>query len=91
MLLSLFVVVYSYEKDFTSILRNLRRVVLPSDLIECSIGRVVELQLYDKSWFADIAARYEDKVSISLARSILAVNDVLVFSPDICHRQYAGQ
>ena len=91
MLLRFFVVVNPYEKDFTSILCNLRRVVLPSDLVERSIGGVPELQLDDESRLADIAARYHDKVGIPLARSILAVNDVLILSPDICYRQYAGQ
>ena len=85
MLLRFLVVVYAYEKDVAGVFRYLRGICLALDLVDGSVGRMVELKLYYQCWLADIAAGNHNEVGITLAGGILPMNDILVPCPYICH------
>ena len=85
MLLRLLVVVDAHEENVASVFGYLRGIFLALDLVDGSVGGMIELQLYDQCWLADVAAGNHHKVGIALARSVFTVNDVLVPCPYICH------
>ena len=85
MLLRLLVVVDTHEENVASVFGYLRRIFLALDLVDGSVGRMIELQFYDQCWLADIAARNHHEVGIALAGGIFPVNDILVPCPYICH------
>ena len=91
MLLALLVIADAHKEDVARVFGNLRGILLPLDLVDGRISRVVELQLDEKSRFGDVAAGNHHQVGIPLTRGILAVDDVLVLRPDVGHGEHAGQ
>ena len=85
MLLRLFVVVDAHEENIAGVVGYLRRIFLALNLVDGSVGGMIELQFYDECWLADVAARNHHKVGIAFARSVFTVNDILVPCPYICH------
>ena len=85
MLLRLLVVVDAHEEDVAGVVGYLRGIFLTLDLVDGSVGGMIELQLYDQCWLADVAAGNHHKVGIALARSVFTVNDILVPCSNICH------
>ena len=85
MLLRLLVVVDAHEEEVAGVVGYLRGIFLTLDLVDGSVGGMVELQLYDQCWLADVATRNHHKVGIALACGVFTVNDILVPCPYICH------
>ena len=56
MLLRLLVVVDAHEEDVARVFRYLRRIVLPSNLVDGSVCRMVELQFDDEGRLGDVAS-----------------------------------
>ena len=90
-LLGFSVVIDANEQDVACIFSNLRWILLTLDLVDGSVGGVVELQLDDQCRLADIATWNHHEVGISLACGIFTVDDILVLCPDICHGEHAGK
>ena len=90
-LLSLAVIVDTHEEQVACVFSYLRWIFLPLDLVDGSVGGVVELQFYDERGLRDIAARNHHKVGIALTRGIFAMDDVLVARPNVSHGQNAGE
>ena len=90
-LLGLLVVIDADEKQIACVFCNFRRIFLPFDLVDGSVGGVVELQFYDERGLLDIAARNHHKVGIALARGIFAVDDVFVARPNVGDSKHAGE
>ena len=115
MLLRILVVVDAHEKDVARVFRYLRGIFLAPDLVNGSVGRMVELQLAsssssslgiagasstllslvrqfdDEGRLGDVTTGNHHEVGIPLARGILAVDDILVPRPYICHSEHARQ
>ena len=85
MLLRLLVVVDAHEEDVAGVVGYLFGIILALNLVDGSVGGMIELQFYDERRFADVAARNHHKVGIAFARSVFTVNDILVPCPYICH------
>ena len=85
MLLRLLVVVDAHEEDVAGVVGYLFGIILALNLVDGSVGGMIELQFYDECWLADVAARNHHKVGIAFASGILPVNDILVPCPNICH------
>ena len=74
MLLRLFVVVDAYEEDVAGVAGYLRGIFLAPDLVNSSVGGMVELQFYDECRLADVAAGNHHKVGIALARGVFTMS-----------------
>ena len=85
MLLRLLVVVDAHEEDIACVVGYLSGIFLALDLVDGSVGRMIELMLYYQCWLAEVAAGNHNKVGITLAGGILPVDDILVPCPYICH------
>ena len=85
MLLRLFVVVDAHEENVASVFGYLRGIFLALDLVDGSVGGMIEFQFNDECRLADVAARNHHKVGIALAGGVFTVNDILVPCPYICH------
>ena len=85
MLLRLLVVVYAHEEYVAGVVGYLHGIFLALNLVDGSVGGMIELQLYYQCRLADVAARNHHKVGIAFARSVFTVNDILVPCPNICH------
>ena len=85
MLLRLLVVVDAHEENIAGVVGYRRRIFLALNLVDGSVGGMIEFQFYDECWFADVAAGNHHKVGIAFARSVFTVNDILVPCPNICH------
>ena len=57
MLLRLFVVVDAHEEDVAGVVGYLFGIILALNLVDGSVGGMIELQFYDECWLADVAAR----------------------------------
>ena len=91
MLLRLFVVVDAHEEDVAGVVGYLFGIILALNLVDGSVGGMIELQFYDECWLADVATRNHHEVGIALARGIFAVDYIIVFRPDICHGEHTGK
>ena len=91
MLLRLLVVVDAHEEYVASVFGNLRGIFLALNLVDGGVSGMVELQLNDEGRLADVATGNHNEVGIAFAGGILAVDDVLVSCPYICHRENACQ
>ena len=85
MLFRLLVVVDAHEKYVADVFCNLRGIFLALDLVDGSVGGMIELQFYDQCRLADVAAGNHHKVGIALVSGKLPVNDILVPCPNICY------
>ena len=83
MLLRLLVIVDAHEENVAGVVGYLRGIFLALDLVDGSVGRMIELQFNDECRLADVAARNHHEVGIALASGILPVNDILVPCPNI--------
>ena len=83
MLLRLLVVVDTHEEYVTSVVGYLCGIFLALDLVDGSVVRMIELQLYYQCGLADVATGNHHEVGITLASGILPVNDILVPCPNI--------
>ena len=90
-LLGFSVVIDANEQDVACIFSNLRWILLALDLVDGSVGGVVELQLNDQCRLVDIAMRNHHEVGIALARGIFTMDDILVLCPNIRHGEHAGK
>ena len=75
-LLGFSVVIDANEQDVACIFSNLRWILLTLDLVDGSVGGVVELQLDDQCRLADVATRNHHKVGIAFARSVITENNI---------------
>ena len=85
------VVIYSHEYYVAGIFCNLCGILLAKRLVVSSVVSVVELKFDDEGGLADVATRNHHKVSISLAGDILAVDDIFIPCPYICHCEHTSQ
>ena len=85
MLLRLFVVVDAHEEDVAGVVGYLFGIILALNLVDGSVGGMIELQFYYQCRLADVAARNHHEVGIALASGLLPVNDIFVPCPYICH------
>ena len=85
------VVADAHEEDVASVFGNLSGILLALNLVDGSVGSVVEFQFYDDGRLADVAARNHHQVGISLASGLLAVDDIFISCPDICHGDDTSQ
>ena len=76
MLLRLFVVVDAHEEYVAGVVGYLCGIFLALDLVDGSVGGMIELKFYYQCWLADIAARNHHEVGIALAGGIFPVNDI---------------
>ena len=90
MLLRLLVVVDAHEENVASVFGYLRRIFLALDLVDGSVGGMIEFQFNDECRLADVAVGNHHKVGITLARGIFAVDDVFVARPNVGDSQDAG-
>ena len=91
MLLGIPVVVDAHEEDVAGVFGNLCGILLALYLVDGSVGRVVEFEFDDEGGLADVAAWNHHQVGISLAGGILAVDDVFIPCPYICHGEHTSQ
>ena len=91
MLLRLLVVVDAHEENIAGVVGYLFGIILALNLVDGSVGGMIELQFYDECWLADVATRNHHEVGITLARGVFTVNDILVPCPYICHRKNTCQ
>ena len=80
MLLGLLVVVDAYEEDITRVFGYLRWIVFLFDLLDGRISGLIELQLDDESRLGHVATGNHHQVGITLACSVLTMDDILVFA-----------
>ena len=85
MLLRLLVVVDTHEENVASVFGYLRRIFLALDLVDGSVGGMIEFQFNDECRLADVAVGNHHKVGITLAGGVFTVNDILVPCPYIGH------
>ena len=83
--LRLFVVVDAHEAYVAAIVGYLRGIFLALDLVDGSVGGMIEFQFKDECRLADVAAGNHHKVGIALTGGVFTVNDILVPCPYICH------
>ena len=83
--LRLFVVVDAHEEYVAGIVGYLRGIFLALDLVDGSVGGMIELKFYYQCRLADVAVRNHHKVGIAFASGVFTVNDILVPCPYICH------
>ena len=76
MLLRLLVVVDAHEENIAGVVGYLFGIILALNLVDGSVGGMIELQFYDECWLADVAARNHHKVGIAFARSVITVNNI---------------
>ena len=91
MLLRFLVVVDAHEEDVASVFGNLCGILLALNLVDGSVGRVVEFQFDNEGGFADVATRNHHQVGIPLASGIFAVDDVFISCPNVCNGNYTGK
>ena len=91
MLFRVLVVVDAHEKYVAGVVGYLRRIFLALNLVDGSVGGMIELQFYYQCRLADVAARNHHKVGIALASGILAMDDILVSYPYICNGEYTSK
>ena len=91
MLLGLLVVVDAYKEDVACIFSQFGRIVLLLYLVDGCFYGMVELQLNDQCRLGNVATGNHHQVGIAFACGILAVDDVLISRPYICHRENARQ
>ena len=89
--LRLFVVVDAHEEDVAGVFCNLGWILLTLNLVDGSVGRVVEFEFDDHGRLADVATRNQYQVGISLVCGILAVDDVFISCPYKCHGEHTSQ
>ena len=85
MQLRLLVVVDAHEEDVAGVVGYLFGIILALNLVDGSVGGMIELQFYDECWLADVATGNHHKVGIAFARSVFTVDNILVPCPNICH------
>ena len=85
MLLRLLVVVDAHEKYVAGVVGYLHGIFLALNLVDGSVGGMIELQFFYLFWLADVGAGNHHKVGIAFARSVFTVNDILLPCPNICH------
>ena len=67
MLLRLLVVVDAHEENVAGVVGNLRGIILALDLVDGSVGGMIEFQFNDECRLADVAAGNHHEVGITLA------------------------
>ena len=90
-LLRFLVVVDAHEEDVSSVFGNLCGIFLALNLVDGSVGRVVEFQFDDEGGLAHVAAWNHHQVGIPLASGIFAVDDVFISCPNVCNGNYTGK
>ena len=90
-LLGVTVVADAHEEDVAGVFGNLCGILLALNLVDGSVGRVVEFQFDDEGGLAHVAAWNHYQVGISLASGILAVDDVFISCPYKCHSEHTSQ
>ena len=91
MLLRLLVVVDAHEENVAGVFGYLRGIFLALDLVDGSVGGMIEFQFNDECRLADVAAGNHHKVGIALTRGIFAMDDVLIARPNIGDGQDTGE
>ena len=74
MLLRLLVVVDAHYEYVAGVVGDLRGIFLALDLVDDSVGGMIELKFYYQCWLADVAARKHRRVGMAFARSVVRVN-----------------
>ena len=85
MLLRLLVVVDAHEEDVAGVVVYLFGIILALNLVDGSVGGMIEFQFNNECRLADVVARNHHKVGIAFARSVFTVNNILVPCSNICH------
>ena len=91
MLFGLLVVVDAHKEDVARVFGQFGWIVFLLDLPDGRIGGLVELQLDDKGRLGHVPTGNHHQVSISLACSVLTVDDVLVLGPDVGDGEHTGE
>ena len=76
MLFRLLVVVDAHKENVAGVVGYLCGIFLALDLVDGSVGGMIEFQFNDECRLADVAAGNHHEVGIALAGGIFPVNDI---------------